>query len=323
MKFLNILFGILTLLLAHSIVFADNVQAPAMPLAAASPAQLPVDQMRAATYTKAFAKRFVLPDPVPGTEPMDGVQAIEYGMWLAKGKGQIDDIGELRTYDCELSIYFDNTLPIAWPEEARASTSTIPSPSTRPPLLFTWTRERFLKVSAQDRKKMDERWTRYLNLAQLVVTDAAYDKTGSMTSADWVEYDREAFADLAYAKLSIGCSMTDRVIESALRQKGRVSLWLKHTKASGYIKTDNPRPDEVVKLRLPQEFIERVLPWIKAGATYNAQSIAEHDRINRDQRASRAAKQIDKDLARGRDPGKTKQLLDLMKRMDDAAQGRR
>lgn len=302
-------------------VLADSVPV-ASTQQAATPAPLPIDQMRAAIYTKEFARRFALPEPAPGTEPMDGIQAIEYSMEEISSKGQFGDIGERKVRSCLIALYFDNTLPVAWPEEASAGVSDIP---TKKPQFFShMPKERFLNLSEQDRRSMNERWTRYLNLAQLVVTDAAYDKTGSMTSVDWEEYDRKAFAGLAYAKISIGCSMTDRVIESAIRQKGRVSLWLKHAKARGYINTDNPRPDEVVKLRLPQEFIEHVLPWIKAGATNNAQSIKEYDRINREQRASRAAKRIDEELARRRrDPGETQQLLDVMKRMDEAAQGRR
>lgn len=321
MKYLLILLGALLWLQPISPAFADSTPAAATQQTV-SPAPLPIEEMRAAIYTKEFARRFALPDPAPGTEPLDGVQAIEYGMWLTKGKGLIDDIGELKTYDCELAIYFDNTLSIVWPEEARASVSTIPS--IRPSLLFNWTRERILKLSVQDRQRLDGRiW--HLNLAALVVTDTAYEKTGSQISVSWREYDRDAFAGLAYAKLSIGCSMTGRVIESAVRQKGRASLWLKHAKASSdNINTDKPRADEVVKLRLPQGFIERILPWIQAGERFNAQSITEHDRINREQRAHRAAKQIDEELARRRrDPAETQQLLDVMKRMDEAAQGRR
>lgn len=322
MKSLLTLFGALALLFVNSIAFADNVQTPVTPTLAAGPAPLPIDQMRAAIYTKEFAKRFALPDPASGTEPLDGIQAIEYGMREVSGK-DVDDIGERKTYACELAIYFDSTLPIAWPEEARASVSVIPS--IRPPLLFNWTRERFLKLSVQDRARISDRWQRYLNLAALVVTDADHEKTGSQISVSWREYDREAFSGLAYAKLSIGCSMTGRVVESAIRQLGRVSLWLKHAKASGYLNTEaTARPDEVIKTRLPQGFIERILPWVQAGERFNAQSITEHDRINREQRARRAAKQIDDDLARRQShPAETQQLLDVMKRMDEAAQGRR
>lgn len=37
---------------------------------------LPLKEMRIVAYTKAFAGRFGLPDPVPGTEPSGGLEAI-------------------------------------------------------------------------------------------------------------------------------------------------------------------------------------------------------------------------------------------------------
>ncbi|MBK6553531.1 MAG: hypothetical protein IPP18_16255 [Rhodocyclaceae bacterium] len=302
-------------------VFADTSPVPTTQ-PTASPAPLPIDQMRAAIYTKEFARRFALPDPAPGTEPMDGVQAIEYGMWLAKGKGLIDDIGELRTYDCELSIYFDNSLPIAWPEDARAGTSRIPA--TLPPLLFTWTRERFLKLSEQDRRDMDERSLRYGRLARLSTSDFDDQKRGGSLDVTWHEYDRKAFVGLAYAKLSIGCSMTGRLLDRFLKHGSSIELWLKKAGAKDYRRALAIDPNDFIRLRVPLPFVERILPWVQAGEQFNAQSITEYDGINRDQRAHRATKQIDDELARQRRaPGETTKLLDVMKRMDEAAQGRR
>ena len=73
---------------------------------------LPLNEMRVAVYTKAFAERFGLPDPVPGTEPSDGLEAIEFA--IEKGPSWCPH------YFCNLYLYVDNSLPVKYPEEGVA-----------------------------------------------------------------------------------------------------------------------------------------------------------------------------------------------------------
>lgn len=67
------------------------------------PPPLPIEEMRAVVYTKAFAKRFALPEP----EPEGGVQAMEFAGEDAKAKYPHK---RFATYQCVLKVYLN--LPI-------------------------------------------------------------------------------------------------------------------------------------------------------------------------------------------------------------------
>lgn len=275
---------------------------------------LPIETMRAAIYTKEFADRFALPPPEPGTEPLDGIQALEFGMHLVRG----GNMG----YGCDLVLYFDNTLPIAWPEASRASVIAIPSQDT---LLISskMPQERYMKISETDRKHMGARAMEYVLLARLVTSDFESQKRGGSLDAEWHEYDRERFPGVAYAKLSIGCSMTAGMLESFLKYGKGIQLWMKRAGAKDYKKYMGVNPDDFIKVALPLNFIERVLPWVKVGQDYNRIEREDRWRLNRERVAREAAKRLEANDRELRDPEQAKQLLEVMKRMDESAQGRR
>ena len=96
---------VIALLLAMGSMCPTHIRAADAP-------PLAIDHMRAAVYTKEFAKRFALPNPEPGTEPSGGMQAMEF----AVEPGPKHSFG----YNCKLKLYLDSKLPIAYPEEGVA-----------------------------------------------------------------------------------------------------------------------------------------------------------------------------------------------------------
>ena len=263
---------------------------------------LPIETMKAAVYTKAFAKRFALPDPEPGTEPTGAIQGLEF---------QIRPHRIMAGYSCDLILYLDNMLPISWPEEARASVSGIPTKETQ--LLHNMSRERFLKLSEDDRRYSGERSSRYRRLAWLAAPDTEALKGGGLSDTTYSEYDREFYPGLAYIKLDIGCSYTAQAIDNALQRYSTIVVWLKRAGGKDYRKAFVKGSEDFLQLSLPRNFIERVLPWIKAGADYNKIVDMEEIRRNRPQRMKESEQQMkewDKELE---DPEVRRQLGDILK----------
>lgn len=278
---------------------------PAMSIAAETKLSdpLPIETMRAAVYTKAFAKRFALPDPEPGTEPMGAIQGMEF---------QIIPHRIMAGYSCYLTMYLDNTLPIAWPEDARASVSGIPTQETQ--LLHSMSRERFLKLSVEDRKYSFERGSRYGRLVRLSTPDYQRLKQGGSLDVDIKEYDKTFFPGLAYIKLDIGCTMTGTQLERFLQYGKGVELWFKKPEGKDYRQYAVTDATDFLRVPLPISFLERVLPWIKAGQDYNKIVDMEEIQRNRPQRMKEAEQQMkewDKELE---DPEVRRQLGEILKR---------
>lgn len=269
------------------------------------PDPLPIETMRAAVYTKAFAKRFALPDPEPGTEPTGAIQGLEFQIRPTRG---------MAGYSCYLTLFLDNTLPIAWPEEARASVSGIPTQETQ--LLHNMPRERFLAMSIADRKYSSARVSLYGRKARIATPDHEYQKRGGSYDVTYREYDREFYPGVAYAKLEIDCGLSGTEFEKYLAYAlaPHVEVWLLKVGGQDYRYAGGLMRDDFIRLPLPRNFIERVLPWIKAGAGYNKIEFEDRIRRERAQRmkeSERQMKEWDKELA---DPAVRRELGEFLQR---------
>lgn len=245
-----------------------------IPGEAKDPAPLPIEQMRAAVYTKEFAKRFALPDPEPGTEPERGMQAMEFavepGPWW---------LGETASYYCKLYLYLDNKLPIAYPEEAVRGTINIPSQKTK---LMTIERERWLSLSEKDRLHFGERSSRYTRKSMLTTTDFVWNKVGGGVGMFYDEYHRDLFPGLAYLKISMGCpnfSWMDKI--------ETIQIWIQREGTKDYRHQDREDPEDFLKFTLPKAFYGKIHLWIKRTAEYNALLI---NRANRERVQNQANK---------------------------------
>lgn len=246
---------------------------------AKQPAPLPIDEMRATTYTKAFAKRFGLPDPQPDTEPEGGVQAMEFGVEDAKEKYPHK---RFATYQCILKLYVDSGLPIAYPEEGVAGTQRL---LIRPSHFFLWPNpdnKRWLSVSEKDRQHFGERAGRYTNHVWLATPDyPGYfeerpKKPYAAVGMFYDEYHRDLFPGLAYLKIDMACpaySWVDKV--------DVVQVWLKREGAKDYRKQLRKDPQDFLKFTLPVAFYKQISRWTKQAAAYNSQVINNQQREQR------------------------------------------
>lgn len=245
------------------------------------PDPLPLETMRTAIYTKAFAQRFVLPDPEPGSEPMGVIQGMEFHVVPHR---------VMAGYNCDLILYLDNTLPIAWPEESRASVQAIPTQTTL--LMGKVLRERFLRMSVEDRMYSFERSSRYGRLVRLSTPDYQRLKLGGSLDVTIREYDRAFFPGLAYIKLDIGCSMTGTQLERFLQYGKGVELWFRKPEGKDYREYPVIDATDFIRVPLPRSFLERISPWIKAGEDFNRIVDLEETRRNRPQRMKESEQQV-------------------------------
>ena len=240
------------------------------------PAPLPIEQMRATAYTKAFAKRFALPEPEPGTEPEGGIEAMEFSVepWRKHQR--------LPTYACILKLYLDSNLPVAYPEEGVAGAEHM---LIQPTHFFMWPNpdnKRWMSLREQDRLHFNERQGRYTRSAALASVDYIWRKQGLFADMFFEEYHRDIFSGLAYVKFDMGCP-------TAAWGERHVSLqiWIKKEGTKDYRKQVRIDSEDFLKFTLPKSFFDSTLMWIKAAAQYNSTLIDEQDRLRREAQAKK------------------------------------
>lgn len=229
----------------------------------AKSAALPIESMRATAYTKAFAKRFALPDPSTGTEPEGGLQAIEFRVESAPPHS----FG----YNCKLNLYFDASLPIAYPEEGVAGARRL---YIQPTHFFLWPdpeNKRWLSLSEKDRLYFSEKAGRYNRRAFLATPDYRWTPGGDASKrVGWAsgmfyeEYHRNIFPGLAYVKIDMACPAY-----SSMDSLKVVQIWLEREGGRDYRKQLREEPEDFLKFTIPQSFYRKMLGWLKETAHYN------------------------------------------------------
>ena len=131
--------------------------------------ELPLEGMRIAAYTKAFAERFGLPAPAPGTEPSGGLEAIEFAI----EKGRFAPYYYLNIY-----LYVDSSLPIKYPEEGVAGEKYMLIKGTH---FFGRTQDMWLKWPQKDRLHFNNMQERYHRKANLATMSYSPGKNGSIS----------------------------------------------------------------------------------------------------------------------------------------------
>ena len=213
------------LILGASVLAVENH--PAYPV-------LPLEEMRIAAYSKAFAERFGLPDPAPGTEPDGGLEAIEFAI----EKGRFAPYYYLNIY-----LYVDSSLPIKYPEEGVAGEKYMLISATH---FFGRTHEQWMKWSLEDRRFSTNLDGKYNRKANLTTMDYMPRKKGVTTSLYYREFHKDILPGLAYIKLD--CSppsiMIDRPIDN-------VGIWLQVDSQADYRSQIEVDTDDFLKFAIP------------------------------------------------------------------------
>lgn len=206
--------------------------------------ELPLGEMRIVAYTKAFAERFGLPAPKPGTEPSGGLEAIEFA--IEKGPAWAP------LYYCNYYLYVDSTLPIKFPEVGGAGNVYMLVGKTH---FLSRTHEQWMKWPLEDRKYSSNLKGKYNRKANLASMDYIPNKQGAIDSLLYVEYYKNLLPGLSYVKLDAPPPM---IIDS---QRKNIGIWLQKESKTDYGSQVHVDPGDFLKFPIPEQIFEKVREW--------------------------------------------------------------
>lgn len=207
--------------------------------------ELPLQEMRIVAYTKAFAERFGLPSPAPGTEPRGGLEAIEFA--IEKGPQWAP------RYFLNFYLYLDNSLPIKFPEEGVSGEKYILNSATH---FFGRSQERWLKWPVKDRLYFSSRQGTYNRKANLATNNYIPGKQGAISDLYFVEFYRELLPGLAYIKLD-----SSPFTEILNQKKGDFDIWLQKEMEADYRSKTNIEINDFLKFHIPDLVFHKIKDW--------------------------------------------------------------
>ncbi|MBD1401027.1 hypothetical protein [Pelovirga terrestris] len=202
---------------------------------------LPLEEMRISVYTKAFAERFGLPAPAPGTEPDGGLEAIEFAI----EKGRFAPYYYLNIY-----LYVDSSLPIKYPEEGVAGEKYMLIKGTH---FFGRSHDMWMSWPEEDRLHFNERQGSYHRKANLATMDYIPGKKGATTSLYYREFHKDILPGLAYIKLD--CSPPSVMIDRPIINVG---IWLQVESQVDYRSRIEIDTDDFLKFAIPDGVFKEV-----------------------------------------------------------------
>jgi hypothetical protein len=198
-------------------------------------------------YTKAFAKRFVLPAPNIELEPNGGLQAIELSIEKTQGSEG--------SYWCVLKTYLDSSLPIAYPLNGSGGSRNL----VELPEHFIFdnnaSNQRWLSLSVEDRLHFSSQNT-FGRRAALASPDLDWPKKGYWGGLVYDGFYRELFSGVSYIKFGGSCGAF-----VAGEAAGSVQLWIERVGGADYARIVKPDPQDFLKLNLPSRFYKRRSIW--------------------------------------------------------------
>jgi hypothetical protein len=222
-------------------------------------APLPLEEMHITAYTKAFAERFGLEPPAPGTEPSGGLEAME----LTVEK----PVKWSYFYNCHFYLYLDSSLPIKFPEQGVAGNVWMlicfNHFFARPP-------EQRMKWSVQDRRHSSTLDGNYNMKAFLATMDYIPNKKGAIDSIDYVEFHKDLLPGLNYIKLEV---IQDLVLEKISKDVG---IFLQKSTDTDNRSRSSIEPGDFLKFRIPDHVFVKLKEWGLKVRKVNNESRNEH-----------------------------------------------
>lgn len=207
--------------------------------------ELPLREMRITAYTKAFAERFGLPAPKPGTEPSGGLEAIEFSIEKAAPWAPL--------YFCNFQFYVDSALQVKFPEEGRAGEKRM---LTRGTHFFGRTHEQWMRWALEDRKYSSNLQGNYDRKANMASMDYIPNKQGAITDLSYKEFHKDILPGLTYIKLD--CPPPSMIID---RPRKNIGIWLQKESEIDYRSQIHVDPGDFLKFPLPNQILEKVREW--------------------------------------------------------------
>jgi hypothetical protein len=230
---------------------------------------VPVQEMQVAAYSKEFAKRFNLPDSEPGFELSTPVHGLRFSVELLHMSAELN----VPVYGCRLQVYFDKTLPVAFPTEAKTWSRRI----------YSLNRQRWLMNKPgpkllPDQVQIADKGSMANRLVAIATPNYEWGKRGHRSTHFIELYDREFVPGLAYMEIAVLCPSPALVSNPA-----GLELWLKKEGASDF-RTAQMNNNAFHKYSIPKEMLSLLVPWLSWHREYTLILGREEARIKREKR---------------------------------------
>ncbi len=207
---------------------------------------IPIEQMRAFGYTKAFAERFALPPPEPGWEPGDGLLAVEF---MVDPRQDADG-----RFVCAFKLYVDGQFAIAFPEPGPSGAVDLYTARTH---AFVGSRKDGADLAAEDRRAQTQRLRPFGQLGAIATRDYEVGKSYTRTWASVTEFVRELFPGVNYVRVVAPCLFAFWPAPS----DGGLNVWVKKSTGKDPSRDALLSPSEFHQFPLPPALMAKARPW--------------------------------------------------------------
>lgn len=223
-----------------------------------------LEEPKVVAYSKAFAKRFGLPDPSPDVELTEGMEAVEFRVESGRQRGTL--------FRCKLRVYLRTGLPIAYPKSGSSATS---DPIMLLEHFFFNNNEhnkRWLALSAEDRIHFRNQDTFRRNAA-LASPDLDLPKKGHWAELNYDAFYRDVLPGIDYVRLDSDCGAFGDI-----RKNRELQLWLKREGGRDYRHTVIPDPGDFLKFSLSSVFLESAGKWARPASEKNRAAVSKQQK---------------------------------------------
>jgi hypothetical protein len=212
---------------------------------------LQVKQMRVTAYTKAFAKRFGLPEPQAGYELSEegGLQAIEYAVEEGPPRSPF--------YLSVFKLYVKDNLLLHLPEEGSVGRQGMVNGHDH---FFGETQEMFMRWAESDRRFTLKKLINYSMKVIMATKGYEWGKkgSGSMTSMHYEEYHANFIPGIIYVKIYDYQPLSGYFTKEKGHGK-EVEIWLKRKNKSNYSDEQPIKSEDFYKFTFPGGFYKKSL----------------------------------------------------------------
>jgi hypothetical protein len=254
--------------IASSVLSWNQAAAAQAQIALPAP-PIPVQEMQVAAYSKEFAKRFSLPDPEPGFELSPPVHGLRFSIELLHMSRELN----VPVYGCRLQVYFDKTLPVAFPTEAKTWSRRIYGPYSQ-----RWLLNKPGPKLLPDKMRIADKESMADRLVAIGTPNYEWGKPGYYATHFVNAFDREFVPGLAYMEIGVLCPSP-----AAVTNPAGLDLWVKKEGAPDF-RTARMDYNAFLKSPIPKAMLGLLEPWLSWQREYTLVLGREEARINRERR---------------------------------------
>jgi len=208
---------------------------------------IPVRDMQVAAYSKAFAKRFNLPDPKPQGELHPPLHALRFFIDVL----HIDPVLGVPAFGCTLQAYFDMALDVAYPTQGKTWARDLYMPQQQ-----AWLDNKLGSNRLPDQIHIARQESLSYGLVAIASPNYEWNKPGVFGTHLVRAFDRELVPGISYYEIGLLCPRP-----ATATSEVQLELWLKKLAAPDF-RTERMDFDAFHKFPIPKAIFTRAAPWL-------------------------------------------------------------